>query len=218
MQRTRRPRPSRNQNREGPVSVDWRFRSCNDLLGVRPGRVDPAGHRDQPARDRDRRQRGCVRATRGGGRQHPGRHRHPDGGAVRARRLRVRGSAAARPTARRRWCWSSRACWWSRCSAVVVAGTQLPAGLIAFRLTPAAVLIAVIWVTGLLLLQRAGTPCPWHESGRGARQPGATRAATPSQGRAGRERQGRQHGPVRADLRCRGAGHPGRRRGAGTQR
>jgi cation:H+ antiporter len=49
--------------------------------------------------------------------------------------------------------------------AVVVAGTQLSPDLIAFRVTPVAVLIPVIWVTGLLLLQRAGHSLPWHESG-----------------------------------------------------
>lgn len=48
---------------------------------------------------------------------------------------------------------------------VVIAGSQLPPDLIAFRLTPATVLIAVIWVVGLLLLQRAGHALPWHESG-----------------------------------------------------
>ena len=48
---------------------------------------------------------------------------------------------------------------------VVIAGTQLPAGLIAFRITPVAVLIPVLWVTGLLLLKRAGHALPWHESG-----------------------------------------------------
>jgi cation:H+ antiporter len=49
--------------------------------------------------------------------------------------------------------------------AVVVAAAQLPAGLIAFRLTPEAVLIVVLWVGGLLLLQRAQHSLPWHESG-----------------------------------------------------
>lgn len=49
--------------------------------------------------------------------------------------------------------------------AVVIAGTQLSAGLIAFRLTPVSVLIPVIWVAGLLLLRRAGRSLPWHESG-----------------------------------------------------
>jgi cation:H+ antiporter len=48
---------------------------------------------------------------------------------------------------------------------VVIAGTQLPTGLIAWRITPVAVLIPVLWVTGLLLLQRAGHSLPWHESG-----------------------------------------------------
>jgi len=49
--------------------------------------------------------------------------------------------------------------------AVVVAGSQLPRTLIAFRVTPAPVLIAVMWVVGLVLLQRAGRSLPWHESG-----------------------------------------------------
>jgi cation:H+ antiporter len=49
--------------------------------------------------------------------------------------------------------------------AVVVAGSQLPDRLTAFRLAPASVLIAVLWVAGLLLLNRARTRLPWHESG-----------------------------------------------------
>ncbi len=48
---------------------------------------------------------------------------------------------------------------------VVVAGAQLPASLIALRLTPAPVLIAILWVVGLLLLRRAGRSLPWQESG-----------------------------------------------------
>jgi cation:H+ antiporter len=50
--------------------------------------------------------------------------------------------------------------------AVVIAGTQLPADLVVLRMTPDTVLIAVLWVVGLLLLQRAGTALPWHESGQ----------------------------------------------------
>src|SRR3954470_19891196 len=49
--------------------------------------------------------------------------------------------------------------------AVVVAGSQLPGDLIAFRLTPGPVLILALWVVGLFLLQRAGHALPWHESG-----------------------------------------------------
>ncbi|MCY1141616.1 sodium:calcium antiporter [Actinoplanes sp. Pm04-4] len=49
--------------------------------------------------------------------------------------------------------------------AVVIAGSQLPAGLIALRLTPGPVLIAILWIAGLLLLKRAGTNLPWQESG-----------------------------------------------------
>lgn len=50
--------------------------------------------------------------------------------------------------------------------AVVIAGTQLPAGLIALRLTPGPVLITVLWIGGLFLLRRAGRSLPWHESGQ----------------------------------------------------
>ena len=49
--------------------------------------------------------------------------------------------------------------------AVVVASSQLPSSLIAFRLAPGPVLIVVLWVAGLLLLQRAGKSLPWQESG-----------------------------------------------------
>ena len=49
--------------------------------------------------------------------------------------------------------------------AVAVAGTQLPASVIAWRIAPEDVLIAALWVVGLLLIQRAGRGLPWHEAG-----------------------------------------------------
>ncbi|MGW3359326.1 sodium:calcium antiporter [Streptomyces bungoensis] len=49
--------------------------------------------------------------------------------------------------------------------AVVVMGTQLPSGLHAARLAPASLAIVVLWVIGLLLLNRAGRGLPWHEGG-----------------------------------------------------
>ncbi|MCZ2403090.1 sodium:calcium antiporter [Paenarthrobacter sp. Z7-10] len=49
--------------------------------------------------------------------------------------------------------------------AVVVAGSQLPPGLVFVRLTPDVVLIAAIWVVGLLLVQRAQKGLPWQEQG-----------------------------------------------------
>jgi cation:H+ antiporter len=49
--------------------------------------------------------------------------------------------------------------------AVVVAGSQLPTNLIAFHLAPAPVLITILWVAGLLLLNRAGKALPWVDSG-----------------------------------------------------
>jgi cation:H+ antiporter len=48
---------------------------------------------------------------------------------------------------------------------VVIAGSQLPSGLVFARLTPDVILIAALWVIGLLLVQRAGKTLPWHEEG-----------------------------------------------------
>src|SRR5918911_2934125 len=48
---------------------------------------------------------------------------------------------------------------------VVVMSTQLPPSLIALRVTPGALLIAILWAIGLLLLRRAGRGLPWHEGG-----------------------------------------------------
>ncbi|MEP6796572.1 MAG: sodium:calcium antiporter [Lapillicoccus sp.] len=47
----------------------------------------------------------------------------------------------------------------------VVMGTQLPKTLIYARLTPQVVLIAAIWVVGLVLSQRAGKSLPWARQG-----------------------------------------------------
>jgi cation:H+ antiporter len=49
--------------------------------------------------------------------------------------------------------------------AVVVTGTQLPANVIVWRITPESVVIVALWVVSLLLVQRAGKRLPWHESG-----------------------------------------------------
>jgi cation:H+ antiporter len=48
---------------------------------------------------------------------------------------------------------------------VVVMGTQLPKTLVFARLSPDVVLIAAVWVAGLLLTQRAGKRLPWSNSG-----------------------------------------------------
>lgn len=48
---------------------------------------------------------------------------------------------------------------------LVVMGTQLPGDLIAWRLTPASVLIAAVWVVSLPLLNRASGGLPWHAAG-----------------------------------------------------
>ncbi len=48
---------------------------------------------------------------------------------------------------------------------VVVMGTQLPKNLVFARLSPDVVLIAAVWVVGLLLTQRASKALPWSDSG-----------------------------------------------------
>ncbi|MDQ6936229.1 MAG: sodium:calcium antiporter [Actinomycetota bacterium] len=48
---------------------------------------------------------------------------------------------------------------------VVVAGTQLPAHLVALRLTPGPVLIVVFWIVGLKLISGPGSRLPWTDSG-----------------------------------------------------
>ena len=49
--------------------------------------------------------------------------------------------------------------------AVVVVGTQLPKDLMLWRFAPASLAIAVLWLVGLFLVQRAGRGLPWHEGG-----------------------------------------------------
>ncbi|WP_374945857.1 sodium:calcium antiporter [Agreia sp.] len=73
---------------------------------------------------------------------------------------------------------------------VVVAGTQLPSDLILFGIAPGGLLIAVLWIVGLLLVRRASKSLPWHESGSApdTEPASSTRAQTGkamSAGRAG---------------------------------
>src|SRR3712207_3301222 len=44
-------------------------------------------------------------------------------------------------------------------------GSQLPPSLIVWRVEPEALLIAALWVVGLLLLSKARSGLPWHEKG-----------------------------------------------------
>jgi cation:H+ antiporter len=68
--------------------------------------------------------------------------------------------------------------------AIAIGGTQMSATLITARVTPAPALITVVWVVGLVLVQRAGRSLPWHESGQppdGQDQPRGHRAAMTEQ-------------------------------------
>jgi cation:H+ antiporter len=46
-----------------------------------------------------------------------------------------------------------------------VMGSQLPRSLIFWRVSPASLLIALLWVVGLWLIGRARSGLPWHEEG-----------------------------------------------------
>lgn len=47
---------------------------------------------------------------------------------------------------------------------VAIMATQLPGSLIAMRLTPGTVMIALLWIGGVWLSSRAANSLPWHES------------------------------------------------------
>jgi cation:H+ antiporter len=49
---------------------------------------------------------------------------------------------------------------------VTVMGSQLPANLLLWRIDPAALVIVVVWVAGLLLVYRARKGLPWHMAGQ----------------------------------------------------
>jgi cation:H+ antiporter len=49
--------------------------------------------------------------------------------------------------------------------ALVVMGTQLPRDVALVRMSPASIVITLVWLVGLYLLKRAGQGLPWHEGG-----------------------------------------------------
>jgi len=49
---------------------------------------------------------------------------------------------------------------------IAVMGTQLPSDLVAWRVAPGGVLIAIAWIVGTALIGRARSGLPWHEEGR----------------------------------------------------
>jgi cation:H+ antiporter len=49
---------------------------------------------------------------------------------------------------------------------IAVMGTQLPSSLVAWRVAPGGILIAIAWVVGIALIGRARHGLPWHEEGR----------------------------------------------------
>ena len=105
---------------------------------------------------------------------------------------------------------------------VVVAGSQLPANLVVARMTPDVILIAILWVIGLLLVQRAGRGLPWHPGGEApdatrtrkgiARVTEATHRRRKLQDRRRHQSPPPVHPPYRCPVRSSCRGHAGRRR------
>jgi cation:H+ antiporter len=102
--------------------------------------------------------------------------------------------------------------------AVVVMGTQLPDSLVFARLAPASVLITVVWVVGLMLLNRAGKGLPWHEGGSAPDGQPEPRGHSRSKKNAAATEKGLEHRASRSDVRGLRVGHLGRRRCHRTQR
>ena len=102
--------------------------------------------------------------------------------------------------------------------AVVIAGSQMPADLIFIGLTPDTVLIAAIWVIGLLLVSGAGKGMSWYDDG----QAPDSRLEPIGHSRAMQEEMATSTGTSTAkaarDLHRRGHRHPRSRRRARTQR
>jgi cation:H+ antiporter len=73
---------------------------------------------------------------------------------------------------------------------VAVMGSQLPPSLMVWRVEPEALLIAMLWVVGLLLLNRARSDLPWQEKGEG---PGGQEKSR-GHSRAKKEREARSKG------------------------
>ncbi|WP_270888958.1 hypothetical protein [Pedococcus sp. 5OH_020] len=95
---------------------------------------------------------------------------------------------------------------------VVVMGTQMPNTLIFARLTPQVVLIALVWVAGLVLTQRAGKRLPWSNSGEAPDSQTEPLRPFPEEAGSRGEPQRSQHHEGRADLWGRRPGDPARRR------
>jgi cation:H+ antiporter len=79
---------------------------------------------------------------------------------------------------------------------VVVMSTQLPSSLVFERIAPGGLLIAVLWVVGLLLLNKARSGLPWQERGEAPESQGEPRGH--SKAKRDREAQDRRVGTRRA--------------------
>jgi cation:H+ antiporter len=81
---------------------------------------------------------------------------------------------------------------------VAVMGSQLPPSLIVWRVEPEALLIATLWVAGLLLLNKARVGLPWQQKGEAPE--GQEEPRGHSKAKKDREAQGKGIGTTRAVL------------------
>src|ERR687883_342386 len=81
---------------------------------------------------------------------------------------------------------------------IAVMGSQLPTSLILWRLGPGGLLIAALWVAGLLLLNRARAGLPWREEGEAPQ--GQDQPTGHSKAKKDQEAQGRGVGTARAAI------------------
>jgi len=61
---------------------------------------------------------------------------------------------------------------------IAIMGTQLPPSAILERITPGGLLIAVLWLVGLWLIDKASKGLPWHEQGNAPNSQAADRGAS----------------------------------------
>ena len=81
---------------------------------------------------------------------------------------------------------------------VAVMGSQLPPSLVVWRVGPGGLLIAALWVAGLLLLNRARSGLPWQEKGEAPQ--GQEQPTGHSKAKKDQEAKGRGVGTARAAI------------------
>ena len=82
---------------------------------------------------------------------------------------------------------------------IAIMGTQLPSSLIAFRIGPDALAIALVWVLGVWLIGRANRGLPWHD-GKGNPPDGQSEPKGHSQAKTEQKASDKGHGTARTAI------------------